>query len=94
MIEIKGTRGSGKTTKLLNLAYVSGAIVVEPNRKMVDLAKREAEKLKLDRVTIISMNELLDPIASSKYHGKKFLIDEIDMFLFNLNIEGYSKTYD
>lgn len=92
MVEIKGTRGSGKTTKLLYLAYVSGDIIVEPNSQMADFARKEAKKLKLDGVTIISMHELLLPIATSRYNGKKFLIDEIDMFLENLYVEGYSKT--
>lgn len=94
MVEIKGTRGSGKTTKLLYLAYGSGAIIVEPTHAMADFARKEAKKLKLDGVTIISMHELLLPIATSRYNGKKFLIDEIDAFLANLNVEGYSKTCD
>lgn len=94
MIEIKGTRGSGKTTALLYLAHGSGAVVIEPNWKMADFVKKEAAKLKLDGVEIISMHELLDPIASSRYRGKKFLIDELDMFLNNLNVKGYSKTDD
>ena len=72
MFEIKGTRGSGKTTKLLYLAYGSGAIVVEPTCKMADFARTEAKKLKLDGVTIISMHELLVPISASRYNGKSF----------------------
>ena len=94
MVEIKGIRGSGKTTKLLYLAHGSGAIIVEPNKQMADFAREEAKKLKLDGVAIISMHELLVPISTSRYDGKKFLIDEIDMFLKNLNVEGYSKTCD
>lgn len=92
MVEIKGIRGSGKTTKLLYLAQGSGAIIVEPTRAMADFVRTEAKKLKLDGVTIISMHELLVPISTSRYNGKKFLIDEIDLFLENLNVEGYTKT--
>lgn len=92
MIEIKGIRGSGKTTKLLYLAKGMDAIVVEPNCRMADFAKRKAAELKLDGVEIISMHELLDPNASGQYHGNKFLIDEIDIFLANLNVEGYTVT--
>ena len=94
MVEIKGIRGSGKTTKLLYLAQGSGAVIVEPNSRMADFARTEAKKLKLDGVAIISMHELLVPISTSRYNGKKFLIDEIDAFLANLNVEGYSKTCD
>lgn len=94
MVEIKGTRGSGKTTKLLYLAQGSGAVIVEPTCKMTDFVRNKAKRLGLTNVTVISMHELLLPSATSRYNGKKFLIDEIDMFLENLNVEGYSKTYD
>lgn len=94
MIEIKGIRGSGKTTKLLYLAQGSGAVIVEPTCKMADFVRNEAKRLGLTNVTVISMHELLLPIATSRYNGKKFLIDEIDMFLENLFVEGYSKTCD
>lgn len=92
MVEIKGIRGSGKTTKLLYLAQGSGAVIVEPTCKMADFVRNEAKQLGLTNVTVISMHELLLPSATSRYNGKKFLIDEIDMFLENLNVEGYSKS--
>lgn len=92
MVEIKGIRGSGKTTKLLYLAQGSGAAIVEPTRAMAEFVKNEAKQLGLNNVTVISMHELLDPAVSTRYKNNKFLIDEIDMFLENLNVEGYTKT--
>ena len=92
MVEIKGVRGSGKTTTLLYLAKGSGAAIVEPTHELTDLAKYNAKRLGLTNVTIISMHEFLDPSASIRYKNKKFLIDELDMFLVNLNVEGYTKT--
>ena len=92
MVVIKGERGSGKTKKLLYYAQGSGAIVIEPTSHMADFVRKMAKDLGLDNVTVISMHELNNPVVSIRHQDKKFVIDEIDAFLANLNVEGYSKT--
>ena len=42
MIRVIGTRGSGKTTKLLNLAAENGYVIVEPNAMMADYVRHLA----------------------------------------------------
>lgn len=99
MIEIKGIRGSGKTTTLLYLAHGSGAVIVEPTHAMADFVKKEAKKLGLTDVAVISMHEFLNSATSicSRKVGEisgnnKFMIDELDAFLANLHVEGYTLT--
>ena len=87
MIKIIGSRGSGKTTKLLEIAQRDGHIIVEPNARMVDYVKHMAVE-KGYNVNVVSPHDLL-----YRQHGilkEKFLVDELDMFLIALGIEGYS----
>jgi len=87
MIKIIGTRGSGKTTKLLELANENGYILVEPNARMADYVRHMAVE-KGYNVNVISSHELL-----YRQHGvlkEKYLVDELESFLVALGIEGYS----
>lgn len=87
MLRILGERGSGKTTKLLKLAQRDGYIIVEPNMRMRDYVRHMALENEYN-VNVISSHELLD-----RQHGiikEKYLVDELDLFLIALGIEGYS----
>ena len=87
MIRIIGTRGSGKTTKLLNLAEENGYVLVEPNARIADYVRHIAAEKGLN-VNVISAHELL-----YRQHGilqEKYLVDELDLFLSSLGVEGYS----
>jgi len=87
MIRIIGTRGSGKTTKLLNLAEENGYVLVEPNVRMAEYARHMAIEKGLN-INIISAHELL-----YRQHGvlkEKYLVDELEAFLVSLGVEGYS----
>lgn len=87
MIRIIGTRGSGKTTKLLNLAAENRYVIVEPNAMMTDYVRRMAIEKGLN-VNVIGAHELLH-----RQYGvvrEKYLVDELEMFMASLGIVGYS----
>lgn len=87
MIRVIGTRGSGKTTKLLELAQEEGYVIVEPNAMMADYVRHMAIEKGLN-VNVIGAHELL-----YRQHGikrEKYLVDELELFLISLGIEGYS----
>lgn len=87
MIRIIGTRRSGKTTKLLSLAAENGYAIVAPNAMMADYVRRMAKE-KGFNVNVICAHELL-----RRQYGvvrEKYLVDELEMFLASLGIEGYS----
>ena len=88
MYKVKGQRGTGKTTKLLEYAAKHGYILVEPTERsvkcIVDMAKRNG----IDNVHVISLFDYIKQV----YYGTKqrFLIDEIDYCLSLLDVVGYS----
>lgn len=87
MIRVIGTRGSGKTTKLLNLAAENGYVIVEPNAMMADHVRHMAIEKGIN-VNVIGAHELL-----YRQHGvvrEKYLVDELEMFMASLGIVGYS----
>ena len=89
MIRIIGSRGSGKTTKLLKLAKDNGYVVVEPNMRMCDYAKRMAIQKEYN-IKVISAHELL--IRQHGIREEKYIVDELDLFLSSLGIQGYSNS--
>ena len=91
MVKITGTRGSGKTTKLLEIAQRDGHIIVEPNARMADYVRHMAVE-KGYNVNVISPHELL--YRQRGIVKEKYLVDELDMFLHALGIEGYSNEID
>ena len=91
MIRIIGTRGSRKTTKLLNLAEEDGYVIVEPNMKMADYVRHLATEKGLN-INVISAHELL--YRQRGVVREKYLVDELEMFLASLGIEGYSDGTD
>ena len=91
MIKIIGTRGSGKTTKLLDIAEKDGYVIVEPSARAAEHARHLATKRGLD-VNVISARELL--YRQHRVIHEKYLVDELKMFLASLGIEGYSDSTD
>ena len=87
MIRIIGTRGSGKTTKLLELAQEEGYVIVEPNAMMADYVRHMATEKGLN-VNVIGAHELL--YRQRGVISEKYLVDELNMFLSSLGIVGYS----
>ena len=87
MIRVIGTRGSGKTTKLLNLAQEEGFVIVEPNAMMADHVRHMATEKGLN-VNVIGSHELL--YRQRGVTREKYLVDELEMFLSSLGIIGYS----
>ena len=87
MIEIIDSRGSGKTTRLLNFAAENGYVIVEPNEMMADYVRHMATEKGLN-VNIIGARELL--YRQRGAIREKYLIDELDMFLSSLGVVGYS----
>ena len=87
MIRIIGTRGSGKTTKLLNLAAENGYVIIEPNEMMADYVRCMATEKGLN-VNVITVHELL--YRQHLFACKKYLVDELEMFIAYFGIVGYS----
>ena len=87
MIRIIGTRGSGKTTKLLELAQEEGYVIVEPNAIMADHVRHMATEKGLN-VNVVGAHELL--YRQRGVIREKYLVDELEMFLSSLGILGYS----
>jgi hypothetical protein len=94
MIKVFGERGSGKTTKLLQIAAQNNGIVVVPTFRHVACTMELAKKLDLDNVQIIAAREFIQYLWCPKSinKSKKFYIDELDDALLILGIEGYSST--
>ena len=88
MERIFGSRRSGKTTKLIELAAKKGYILVEPNMRMANFAKSLAKE-KGYNIEIITPYQLFE---LSKGTTKKYLVDELDIFLGVLGIVGYSNS--
>lgn len=89
MIKVEGVRGAGKTTTLIEIADKEGYVIVEPSVASRDSIKRKAEE-EGKHVVVISPSEFLSP--SWLRERRFFLIDELDLFLADLGVIGYSNT--
>jgi predicted AAA+ superfamily ATPase len=89
MIRILGPRRSGKTTKLLNIAAENGYVLVEPNMRMADFVRHMAVENGLN-VNVISAHEML--YCQHSALREKYLIDELELTLSSLGVEGYSDS--
>ena len=87
MIKIIGTRGSGKTTKLMEIASKEGYTLVEPSSFMADYVRMRAKETGHD-IKVISSHQFL--WEHPGHREEKYLVDELDMFLIQLGIKGYS----
>lgn len=87
MIKVIGTRGSGKTTKLLELAKKEGYVIVEPTAKMADYVRYMVKEKGLNVIVISALDLLYRQRGGVR---DKYLVDELEMFLHSLGIEGYS----
>lgn len=88
MIRIIGERRSGKTTKLIDRAriYPDGYCIVEPTLRMANYVEKMAKESGCD-VEVICAYELFNHRHGRK---KKYLVDELDMFLEQFDIVGYT----
>lgn len=91
MYKIKGFRGTGKTTKLLIYAHTHNCILVEPTYAMTKYAQDMAKDLGYEDVRVIHMDEFLRQRRNTNY---RYVLDEIDAFLYQLRIAGYSEAID
>ena len=87
MEKIIGERGSGKTTKLIELAHSEGCVLVEPNYRMAENARLMARDKGYEIVVLTASQFLFNHFGSSV---EKYLVDELDIFLANIGIIGYS----
>ena len=94
MIKVTGKRGSGKTTKLLELAHENGYILVEPTFRAVDHVRQMAEEKGYGDVEILAACQfnMRNPGLFVKDADNRYLIDELDMVLSQMNVVGYSDT--
>ena len=89
MYKVRGQRGTGKTTKLLEYAAKHGYVLVEPTERSVKCIVDMAKKNGIDNVRVISLFDYIKQV----YYGTKqqrFLIDEVDYCLSLLDVVGYS----
>ena len=87
MEKIIGGRRSGKTTKLIELAHSEGYVLVEPTYHMAENARLMARDKGYEIVVLTASQFLFNHFGSSV---DKYLVDELDMFLENIGIKGYS----
>lgn len=87
MEKIIGERGSGKTTKLIELAHSEGCVLVEPTYHMAENARLMARDKGYEIVVLTASQFLFNHFGSST---EKYLVDELDLFLKNIGIIGYS----
>lgn len=91
MKRITGTRGSGKTTKVIEYAHENNYIMVVPNCRLKDYAIEQARAMKCENVTIIDIYEYMQ-LPSHERH--KYIFDELDHCLSAMNVIGYSVNID
>ncbi len=89
MIKIIRPRGGGKTTSLLKLAKEHGYILVEPTKECAVAIQKTAEMTGYQGVRVISAHEFL---IEKQWKRDKYLVDELDWFLKNIGVVGYSST--
>lgn len=93
MISVIGKRGSGKTTKLFELAREKNAMVLVSNSRAL---KQKAHALGYNDIEIIGLGDLANENFSL---GKDLLVDESNYILqymlnefYGLNMIGFSVT--
>ena len=87
MMKIVGFRGSGKTESLIEIANTTKYVLVEPNFRMADNVKARVKQKGCEIRVITSTEFLYDHFGR---RDEKYLVDELDMFLSNIGIRGYS----
>lgn len=87
MIRVVGTRGSGKTTRLMEIASKEGYTLVEPSAFMADYVRMRAKETGYD-IKVISLHQFL--WEKPGHREEKYLVDELEMFMASLGIVGYS----
>ena len=91
MIRVLGKRGSGKTTKLIQLASENGYTIVAWNVMSARFIKDTAQHNGI-KVRVINCYDFVHEISEHRGHKDKYLVDELDAFLNELNVVGYSNS--
>lgn len=92
MIRVLGDRGSGKTTKLIQLASENGYTIVAWNVQSARFIKDVAQQSGL-KIRVINAYDFMREISEHGYgHKGKYLVDELDAFLDGINVVGYSDS--
>lgn len=83
-----GERQSGKTTMLIEKSAETGAIIVAPTLKMARYIQDIAKKMGKEIPNPISALYFIHIISNENIRKhKKFLIDEVQMVLDQMNVE-------
>ena len=97
VIKIVDKRGSGKTTKLIELAVKNHGILVVPNIRMVhaaeDLAKRMGVLDDFDCITFYAFTHYYD-VGKYTNSERKFYIDELYACLSTVGVLAYSNSIE
>ena len=91
MIRVLGERGSGKTTKLIQLASENGYTIVAWNVMSARFIKDTAQRNGI-KVRVINCYDFVHEISEHRGYKDKYLVDELDAFLDGLNVVGYSDS--
>ena len=95
MEKIIGERGSGKTTKLLELCHEKGYVFVSPTFRSAQYAEDLVKSKGWDDVPIITAYQFVsETLRIPSEYKNQFVIDELDWFLQKLNVVGYSNRTD
>ena len=93
MIRIVDRRGSGKTTKLIELAVKDNAVIVVPALRCIENIRYLAEKLGYkDKVKCITFLQFMQNQTARIIPPEKYYIDELDWCLSILGVDGYSNS--
>jgi hypothetical protein len=86
---ISGQRGCGKSVKLIKYAYENDITIVCKNPQHHLLLARELE-IPFGAVRFITYQEF----DKEKRAGHSYLIDDIELYLMNKSVVGYTMTVD
>lgn len=92
MKRIIGTRGSGKTTKVIEYAHENNCVMVVPNYRFKRNSIEQAKAMKCEDVTIIDVYEYIQLLSLGQRF--KYIFDELEYCLSAMNVVGYSVNVD
>lgn len=88
MIIYAGERGSGKTTKLIEMSEKTGATIVTATYPMVKYIQMTADQMGKKIPVPITVTNYIRLLASGGLgKSQKYLVDELQMILSEMNIE-------
>lgn len=88
-------RQHGKTTMLVKKSAETGAIIVTANNQMAKHVELIANELGLDIPKPISVRKYIIDLAGGGLNNtQKYLIDELQMMLYQMNVEMATVNID